>query len=145
MKRLLLPLLAAIALPSAINSEILKIKCTSIINGEGKNMQVFWDFIGDTNTKIGNIKSQPLGERGSSEKASLIVYDRYIEFWSMEWNEYLGVSLGFVVRFDRRNYLFPEFINYRQYQGGELVKNSSFQVNFVEPLKCVRQTPIFAF
>ena len=54
MKCLLLPLLAALALPSAINSEILKIKCTSIINGEGKNMQVFWDFIGDTNTKIGN-------------------------------------------------------------------------------------------
>ena len=145
MKRLLLPLLAALAFPTAVNSEILKIKCTSIINGEGKNVKVFWDFTGDTNTKVGNIKSQPLGERGRSEKASLIVLDRHIEFWSMEWNEYLGVSLGFVVRFDRRNYLFPEFTNYRQYQGGELLKNSSFQVNFVEPLKCVRQNPIFPF
>jgi len=145
MKRLLLPLLAALAFPTVVNSEILKIKCTSIINGEGKNVKVFWDFTGDTNTKVGNIKSQPLGERGRSEKASLIVLDRHIEFWSMEWNEYLGVSLGFVVRFDRRNYLFPEFTNYRQYQGGELLKNSSFQVNFVEPLKCVRQNPIFPF
>ena len=137
MKKLLITLLASLTLPIYSVAETYKIYCTSSHFEDDILHELRWELLADMTTRKGLIKIGSFWEWEDPVVVDIYETPTYLEFWSMEWDDFLNKSFGFSIRFEKDNISNPEFVNFIQYKGEEHMR-SDYQMDFLKPLKCKR-------
>ena len=140
MKRLLLPLLAALALPTALNAaEKFDISCAYKLEDQETEDEQIYRFIIDTSMKKGSLiyYEKPInGEKVLKEKSMV----EYVNSPSqLEIIQDIGVDLGFFHLFDKNDFNLVEVKDVERIYG--IWETSDYQTKY-EYFDC-KKTPFF--
>ena len=140
MKRLLLPILAAIALPTAVNAgEKFDITCSYKLDSQETENKLFRRFIIDTSMDKGSVVFYEKLKNGKKVGQRKYMVDYVNSPLQIETVQDIGLNLGFSHLFDKNNLKLVEAKDIEKIQGKW--KTNDFQTKY-KYFDC-KKTPMF--